>query len=373
MTRRVYYGETVYEVGLGEGSCYGDLIDKVRKDFGLDVDFERFVIWDNGAVCDPGQNLGASSEISILDRGKYENLILKTDLFIGYSMKERKLTDGMNEILTTMNSAREMMISMNSEKLISEILGVIPVEELQSDIPDENLAVITRWFKEKFFTFIRQSPCHYCQNKTETCGATPPTSYELQGKCTYTEIHACRSCGACTRFPRYEDVSRLLQTRCGRCSEFANAFVAILRAIGFDARIVFDWTDHVWAEVWLDSKQRYVHVDPCENIIDAPFTYESGWGKKLTWVMAFGLNEVYDVTPRYTQHLEEVLRRRSQNVEEYWVARVIFIRNKQWQNSLSLNEKDEIKRKNLIDQKSMIIYREEIKPEERIPRKSGFE
>ncbi len=35
----------------------------------------------------------------------------------------------------------------------------------------------------------------------------------------------------------------------------------------FDARYVLDWTDHVWCEVFSESQQRWLHVDPCENIM----------------------------------------------------------------------------------------------------------
>ena len=31
-----------------------------------------------------------------------------------------------------------------------------------------------------------------------------------------------------------------------------------------------DWTDHVWAEVWSDALGRWLHADPCENVLDRP-------------------------------------------------------------------------------------------------------
>lgn len=38
--------------------------------------------------------------------------------------------------------------------------------------------------------------------------------------------------------------------------------------MGYEARFVNDWTDHVWTEVYLDG--RWQHADSCECTLDAP-------------------------------------------------------------------------------------------------------
>ena len=45
---------------------------------------------------------------------------------------------------------------------------------------------------------------------------------------------------------------------------------------------------------------------------------QSGWGKKLSYVIGFSINGVVDVTRRYTIKWDEVLSRRTQ-VSEIWL------------------------------------------------------
>jgi len=111
-------------------------------------------------------------------------------------------------------------------------------------------------------------------------------------------------------------MGKLLQTRSGRCGEWANCFSLACRALGYEVRHVHDWTDHVWTEIYSDSLGRWVHADSCEAAMDTPLVYEQGWGKKLTYCIAFARDNVRDVTRRYTRKYDEVLTRRTVASEE---------------------------------------------------------
>ncbi len=134
------------------------------------------------------------------------------------------------------------------------------------------------------------------------------------------EVYSCTRCKSETRFPRYNHARALLDTRRGRCGEWAQCFTLCCRAVALEARVVYDWTDHVWTEVWSSTQQRFLHADSCENACDQPLLYEGGWGKKLNYCIAVGHLGLCDVTFRYTAKHEEVWTQRRVLVPEIWLA-----------------------------------------------------
>ena len=67
---------------------------------------------------------------------------------------------------------------------------------------------------------------------------------------------------------------------------------------------------------------RWVHADPCEAALDAPLMYEAGWGKRLSYVFAFGAHEAVDVARRYAVSWPATLLRRAE-VKEGWLELTI--------------------------------------------------
>jgi len=58
------------------------------------------------------------------------------------------------------------------------------------------------------------------------------------------ELHRCNKCGTVTRFVRYNDPAKLLETREGRCGEWANCFTLCCRTLGYEAREVCSLPSH---------------------------------------------------------------------------------------------------------------------------------
>lgn len=143
-----------------------------------------------------------------------------------------------------------------------------------------------------------------------------PLPSEIQYGATRVELFRCKVCSKITRFPRYNDPLKLVETKRGRCGEWANCFTLYCRAFGYESRLILDFTDHVWTECFSQSLGRWMHLDPCEGIYDRPLLYEKGWNKKLNYVIAISKDGVFDVTKRYTRKWHEVLSRRNIATEQ---------------------------------------------------------
>ena len=224
-------------------------------------------------------------------------------------------TAARQEMMGRINSHAESVIQYEDPMSQAIAMSNIPLETLDANAGvvlgapwgarhnSKFLKELLRWFKADFFKWTNAPVCSFCSGKTEHAGMGQPTPQEAADLASRVELYTCQSCGTQTRFPRYNKATKLLETRNGRCGEWANCFTLLCRSIGFPARMVFDWTDHVWTEVYVEAELAategeapltagWKHCDSCENRFDAPLLYESGWGKKLSYVVAFSCCEV---------------------------------------------------------------------------------
>lgn len=93
------------------------------------------------------------------------------------------------------------------------------------------------WFKQSF-RWVNEPPCDRCSNKTVSQGMGDALHNEIRFGGSRVEIYRCTSCQTITRFPRYNDPLKLVETRRGRCGEWANCFTLYCRAFGYESRLV---------------------------------------------------------------------------------------------------------------------------------------
>ncbi|KAI3473915.1 hypothetical protein Pfo_028109 [Paulownia fortunei] len=190
------------------------------------------------------------------------------------------------------------------------------------------------WFKQSF-RWVNAPPCDSCNNDTINQGMGVANHSESLYGASRVELYCCKSCSNVTRFPRYNDPLKLLETRKGRCGEWANCFTLYCRAFGYESRLILDFTDHVWTECFSPYLGRWMHLDPCEGIYDNPLLYEKGWKKNLNYVIAVARDGVYDVTKRYTRKWHEVLSRRVITTEPALVSIISDITRERRKNFIS--------------------------------------
>lgn len=119
-----------------------------------------------------------------------------------------------------------------------------------------------------------------------------------------------------------------------------------------EARLIVDWTDHIWTEYYSTSQERWIHLDPCEAIADKPLLYEAGWGKQLSYCIAIGRAGVHDVTRRYSANWSEIKRRR--HLPEGWVRQYLAETTKRLRRKMTEEERAMVRSRDSRDEASML-------------------
>ena len=228
-------------------------------------------------------------------------------------------------------------------------LSLIPNERFQDEMAnmtnwpyDPSIKIIfplVNWFKNEFFKWLDQPDCSNCKAPTTEPYNAPGLDHDPSTG-ERIEMYRCSVCNRLERFQRYNRVEMLLDTKTGRCGEWANCFYLFLRALNLPARYVVDWTDHVWCEVYSKSTKQWLHIDPCEAAIDKPLLYEAGWSKQLSYVFGVNVTEIVDVTWRYVQNRKKVKVRRTECSEKE-LAMSLKRLNIAVQSSLPISEQKE--------------------------------
>lgn len=186
--------------------------------------------------------------------------------------------------------------------LIYANVDVTP-RESEDQYTDNLVKELLRYFKQDFFKWCNMPDCDKCGPNTsqdqEPIGTDAPKADEAKYECSVVELYRHKKCGNITRFPRYNNPIKLLQTRRGRCGEWCNLFTLILKSFGLEARYVWNREDHVWCEYYSKHLRKWVHIDSCEQSFDQPYIYAVNWNKKMSYCIAFSKETVVDVSKRY--------------------------------------------------------------------------
>ncbi|XP_012641715.2 peptide-N(4)-(N-acetyl-beta-glucosaminyl)asparagine amidase isoform X2 [Microcebus murinus] len=253
-------------------------------------------------------------------------------------------------ILKVLQSNIQHVLVYENLALQEKALACIPVQELKrksqeklsrarkldkgTDISDGDflLLELLHWFKQEFFRWVNNMLCSKCGGQTRSRSKSLlPNDDELKWGANNVEDHYCDACQFSNRFPRYNNPEKLLETRCGRCGEWANCFTLCCRALGFEARYVWDYTEL--------GHTLCLKLTALKEIISETL---SGISKREV------LFQVVDVTWRYSCKHEEVISRRTE-IKEELLRETINGLNKQRQLPLSENRRKELLQRIIVE------------------------
>ncbi len=88
------------------------------------------------------------------------------------------------------------------------------------------------WFRNEFPYYYDN--CIFCKNKQSNFpyGSVYPTKEELSYHARITELYCCSICKETSRFPRFNSVHKVLDTRRGRCGEYSMLMLRMLNLLG---------------------------------------------------------------------------------------------------------------------------------------------
>ena len=197
----------------------------------------------------------------------------------------------------------------NNDEILSFVKRLVPHSISKLYYSEQNLKQVLQWFKTDFMRWMpKLLKCKTCDREMDI-QVISGSSWKLRA----TEIYLCKICGLEQTLPRYGEILNIAMTRIGRCSEWSMLFGAILNSMSIKTRPVNDFLDHCWNESLVNGK--WLHIDSTLEYpisFDHPHYYQQNWGKKYRYVLAFSSDNIEDVTTKYSEQWNMVLKRRDQ-------------------------------------------------------------
>lgn len=226
-----------------------------------------------------------------------------------------------------------------------------------------------RYFKDDFFSWVTRPKCPICKRDGENIrptGSERPPAINPD-EISVIEVYVCTECNQRVEFPRINNPTKLLETKRGRCGEWVNCFMLVLRAVlGSEVQTRYIWNseDHVWCEYYSKNLQRWIHLDPCENVFDEPSLYSKNWGKKMSWIIGIGDNYLVDLSEKYVTETSKAIPKNTvaneQTIAKFLESYNALLLLQKWEAVQILEKSDEEKYLKLYNDILLLQARERI-------------
>lgn len=117
-------------------------------------------------------------------------------------------------------------------------------------------------------------------------------------------------------------------------------------------------------QVFSDAQNRWLHIDPSDNVVDAPLMYQHGWKRNVDYIIAVSYEDIQDVTWRYTNNHAETRRNRNRCTEPELLKSILLLREKRQQKGSPARRKF-LKKRNLREVIELMVQRQATEDEKK--------
>lgn len=325
-------------VNVGEDTSLVTIFEKLKENLGYEGPPSDYIFYLKNEIVEIGHQ---PIKALPLRQGMNPIVILKktdlavinnylTNYFPSLFYESLHAPKGKVDMLAQIMTINALFKEISNPSFKSQVLAIVPKSISDKLDPLVRLTRLAQWFHDNFYTHYETPKCKYCHTITKFIGAGNPCVSERPGDPLIAEIYCCPRCDAHTRLPRNRNPLFILKNPTGRITEACVCFGLILTQLGYSIRFVDNHTNSLCIEAWIETENRFVHVDPSEGVTDCPLLYEAGWGSEITAVTAISDKECVDVTLRYVSNHEELIARREAIGGYDWLGKMISYWNKMW-------------------------------------------